>query len=430
MSTSSVEPTLIAPEPNLPEMRHRLPPALRIRDFALLWSAIMSMRFAEQMLAVAVGWQVYSLHHDPLDLGLIGLAEFVPLPLLALPAGQLSDRAPRRLVLASSLALSALISGALFTVTVEGAAKLWPYLALAAATGVSNSIGWPAYGSLTPEVVPAELLPGAMALRSVAGQAAVVVGPAVGGLVFAVRPALVYGIAAALFITALGFVVAVRSRSAVLDESPRLADLVAGISFVLRTRMLLGAISLDLFAVLFGGAVALLPVYAKSILHVGPAGLGVLRAAPAVGALTAATMLARRPLRWPAGPTLMVVVAAFGVLNIIWGASRWLPLTLVALAGTGFVDMISVNIRSTTVALVTPNELRGRVTAVEMVFISASNELGAFESGVVARLFGTVTGVVVGGAATVALALGWTRLFPELSRMGRLEDLKPETSTV
>jgi MFS family permease len=413
-------------------MRHRLPPALRIRDFALLWSAIMSMRFAEQMLAVAVGWQVYSIHHDPLDLGLIGLAEFVPLPLLALPAGHLSDRASRRLVLASSLTLSALISGSLLAVTLTGAATLWPYLALAAATGVSNAIGWPAYGALTPEVVPTELMPGAMALRSVAGQTAVVLGPAIGGLVFAVRPALVYGIAAGLFLVALGFVAAVRTRTSLTEEEgpPGLADLAAGVAFVLRTRMLLGAISLDLFAVLFGGAVALLPVYAQSILHVGPAGLGVLRAAPAVGALTAATLLARRPLPWPAGPTLMVVVGAFGVLTIVWGASRWLPLTLVALAGTGFVDMVSVNIRSTTVALVTPNELRGRVMAVEMVFISASNELGAFESGVVARLLGTVTSVVAGGAATVALALGWTRFFPELAHMGRLEDLKPETSAV
>jgi predicted MFS family arabinose efflux permease len=269
-------------------------------------------------------------------------------------------------------------------------------------------------------------MPGAMALRSVAGQAAIVVGPALGGVIFAVRPTLVYALAAGLFLTALLFVAALRTRRAVNERSPGLAELVAGIAFVLRTRMLLGAISLDLFAVLFGGAVALLPVYARDILHVGPAGLGILRAAPAVGALTAAVLLTRRPLPFAAGPTLMVVVAAFGVLNIVWGASRWLPLTLVALAGTGFVDMISVNIRSTTVALVTPNELRGRVTAVEMVFISASNELGAFESGVVARLIGTVTSVVAGGAATVAVALGWTRLFPELAQMGRLEDLRPE----
>jgi predicted MFS family arabinose efflux permease len=178
--------------------------------------------------------------------------------------------------------------------------------------------------------------------------------------------------------------------------------------------------------VLFGGATALLPVFARSILHVGPVGLGVLRTGPAVGALIAGVILARRPLRRRAGPTLLTVVAIYGVSIVVFGLSRWLPLSLAALAVGGFVDMISMNIRATTVALVTPNELRGRVNAVEMVFISASNELGAFESGVVASLVGTVTAVVAGGIATVAIALSWTRLFPALSRMGRLEDLRPE----
>ena len=409
-------------------MKHRLPPALRLREFSLLWSAILSMRFAEQMIAVAVGWQVYAIHKDPLDLGLIGLAEFAPLPLLALPAGQLSDRAPRRLVLAVSLVLSTTVATLLLVVTLHGASRLWPYLALAAAAGVSSSIGWPAYSALTPELVPAELLPGALALRSVAGQIAVVTGPAIGGVVFAVRPELVYGVAAGLYALALVAVSCLRPtvRAGAGGEAPRFSDLVAGIHFILRTRMLLGAISLDLFAVLLGGGVALLPVYAREILHVGPVGLGVLRAAPAAGALVSALILTRRPLRRPAGPTLMVVVALFGIANVVWGASRWLPVTLAALAVAGFVDMISVNIRSTTVALVTPNELRGRVTAVEMVFISASNELGAFESGGVARLVGTVTCVVGGGFATIGLALGWTRFFPALARMGRLEDLRPE----
>ena len=190
--------------------------------------------------------------------------------------------------------------------------------------------------------------------------------------------------------------------------------------------MVLGAILLDLFAVLFGGAIALAPVFARSILHVGPVGLGALRTAPAVGALLAALLLTRRPLRFPAGPTLLFVVGAFGVAMIGFGLSRWMPLSLAALAVGGFVDMYSVNIRSTTIALVTPNELRGRVTAVEMVFISASNELGAFESGVVASLVGTVQSVVAGGVATIVLALSWTKLFPSLAHLGRLEDLEPE----
>jgi MFS family permease len=388
------------------------------------------MRFAEQMLAVAVGWQVYSIHRNPLDLGLIGLAEFLPLPLLALPAGQLADRLPRKLIAAFALLLNVGVASALIVVTLHGAQAVWPFFALAASTGVASAIGWPAFGAMTPELVPVELLPGAVALRSIAGQAAVVVGPAAGGLIFAARPELVYVVAASLFGVSLVSMLALRRRNAVSetvgDGPPGLQSLIAGVRFVLRTRMLLGAIALDLFAVLFGGATALLPVFARSILHVGPVGLGILRTAPAVGALAAAVILARRPLRFPAGPTLIAVVAVFGASMVVFGVSRWLPVSLVALAVGGFVDMISVNIRSTTVALITPNELRGRVNAVEMVFISASNELGAFESGAIASLVGTVTAVVAGGVATIAIALSWTRLFPALSRMGRLEDLRPE----
>jgi MFS family permease len=410
-------------------VRRRLPPPLQIREFALLWSAIASMRFAENMIVVAVGWQVYAIRRNPLDLGLVGLAEFIPLPLLALPAGQLADRVSRRLIACFALTLNIAVVALLLVVTINGADRLWPYFALAAGNGVASAIGWPAFGALTPELVPPELLPGAMALRSVAGQISVVAGPAVGGLLFAWHPELVYGAAAALFAVALIAILALRyarTHAAESEEPPDWESLVAGIRFVLRTRMLLGAISLDLFAVLLGGGVALLPVYAREILHVGPVGLGVLRTAPAAGALVAAVLLTRRPLRWPAGPTLMVAVAIFGASTAIWGASHWLPLTLVMLAVSGFVDMYSVNIRSTTVALVTPNELRGRVNAVEMVFISASNELGAFESGAVARLIGTVRCVVAGGVATVGLAVSWTRLFPELARMGRLQDLRAD----
>jgi MFS family permease len=410
-------------------VRRRLPPALQIREFAYLWAAIASMRFAENMIAVAVGWQVYAIRRNPLDLGLIGLAEFIPLPLLALPAGQLADRMSRRLMASFALLVNIAVVLLLLVVTMHGADRVWPFYALAAANGVASAIGWPAFGALTPELVPPELLPGAMALRSVAGQGAVVVGPAVGGLLFAWHAELVYAVSAALFAVALLAIFGLRRAKLQVvasDEPANFDSLVAGIRFVLRTRMLLGAISLDLFAVLFGGGVALLPVYAREILHVGPVGLGVLRTAPALGALIAAVVLTRRPLKWPAGPTLMVAVAIFGVAHVVWGASTWLPLTLAGLFVAGLVDMYSVNIRATTVALVTPNELRGRVNAVEMVFISASNELGAFESGVVARLVGTVTSVVAGGVATVGLALSWTRLFPELSHMGRLEDLRPE----
>jgi MFS family permease len=407
-------------------MRQRLPPALQERDFRFLWSAIFSMRFAENMIAVAVGWQVFDISRDPLDLGLIGLAEFVPLLLLALPAGHLADRLPRRLMAALALALMVGVSAGLLAVTVANADVVWPFFVLAALTGAASALGWPAYQALTPEVVPPDLVPGAVALRSVAGQIAVIAGPAVGGLLFAWRPEAVYGLAALLFAVAGVSMAALRVRSQPGEAQVGLAGLVGGIRFVWRTRMLLGAITLDLFAVLFGGGVALLPIYARDILDAGPVVLGLLRAAPAVGALGAALILTRRPLRRAAGPTLIAVVVLFGAANIVWGLSTWLPLTLVALAVAGFVDMISVNIRSTTVALVTPNELRGRVGAVEMVFISASNELGAFESGAVAALFGAVATVVGGGIATIGIALASIKMFPELARMGKLEELQPE----
>jgi MFS family permease len=404
-----------------------LPAPLRVREFALLWSAILTARFAAAMVDVAVGWQVYAIHKRPLDLGLIGLAEFLPLPLLALPAGHLSDRFPRRRIAVIAGTLHAGIVACLLVVTITGAHALWPFLALAAAAGIATVTGSPALNALTPEIVPTELLPGAVALRSVAGQTAVVSGPAIGGLLFSVRPELTYVVALALLVTAVLAALSLKRRPAVTtDRSPGFEELVAGVRFVVRTRILLGAIGLDLFAVLFGGAVALLPVYARTILDVGPVGLGVLRTSPAVGALIAAVILARRPLRYPAGPTLLVVVAAFGASIIVFGVSKSFPLSLVALGVSGFVDMISVNIRSTAAALVTPNELRGRVLAVEWVFISASNELGAFESGAAAALLGTVRAVVAGGIATIAIAGAWTRLFPSLARMGRLQDLRPE----
>jgi MFS family permease len=408
-------------------VRARLPAPLRLREFALLWFAILTARFAAAMVDVAVGWQVYAIHKRPLDLGLIGLAEFVPLPLLALPAGHLSDRFPRRRIGAIAGTLHAGIIALLLVVTIRGAHALWPFLLLAAALGIATVTGSPALNALTPEIVPSELLPGAVALRSVAGQAAVVSGPAIGGLLFSVRPELTYVVALALLLSAVIATLSLKRRPAVAsNRAPGITELVAGVRFVLRTRILLGAIGLDLFAVLFGGAVALLPVYARTILDVGPVGLGVLRTAPAVGALAAAVILARRPLRYPAGATLLVVVAAFGAAIVVFGLSKSFPLSLVALAVSGFVDMISVNIRSTTAALVTPNELRGRVLAVEWVFISASNELGAFESGAAAALLGTVRAVVAGGIATIGIAAAWTRLFPSLARMGRLEDLRPE----
>jgi putative nucleotidyltransferase with HDIG domain len=407
----------------------RLPAPLQRRDNALLLTAFFASTLASQMVAVAVGWQVYAIRRNPFDLGLIGLAEFVPLPLLALPAGQLADRLSRRLVFAVSLVLEAVVAALLVVVTLAGATRLWPFLVLAAATGVAAALGSPAARALTPELVPSELLAEALALRSTIGQVAVVAGPALGGVLFALWEELVYALAAGLLVAALGSVLLLRGGTVAALEAgegpPGLASLLAGIRFVRRTPVLLGAILLDLFAVLFGGAVALLPVFARTILHVGPAGLGILRSAPAVGAVLAGVVLTRRPLRRRHGRTLLWVVAAFGVSMVVFGISRSFTLSLAALAVSGFVDMISMNIRATTVGLAVPHELRGRVNAVEMVFISASNELGAFESGAAAALLGPVTAVVAGGVATIGIAAAWTKLFRPLAEVDSLEELRP-----
>jgi MFS family permease len=414
-------------------MRGRLPRALHNRDYALLVSALVGMSLGSQMVAVAIGWQVYEIHRSPFDLGLIGLAEFVPLPLLALPAGHLADRLSRRLVFAASLALLMIVTALLVVVTLSGASQLWPFLALAVASGVASALGTPAARALPPTLVPAEILASALAIRSSAGQAAVVAGPALGGVLFAVRAELVYVVAVALFGIALVCVAALREpravRSLPVSEEGGFANVLEGVAFIRRTPVMLGAISLDLVAVLFGGAVALLPLFARDVLHTGPEGLGVLRSAPAIGALAAGIILTRRPLRGSAGKTLLIVVAVFGASMLVFGLSRSFVLSLLALAVSGFADMISMNIRSTIVALAAPHELLGRVNAVEMVFISASNELGAFESGAAAALLGAVPAVVVGGTLTIASALLWPLLFPALSRVDRLETLRPETAT-
>jgi MFS family permease len=408
----------------------RLGPALAERDFALLWLGLLGMGVSVQMLEVAIGWEVYTDHRSALDLGWIGLAEFIPMFALALPAGQLADRLPRRLVFGFSLLLSAAVAIGLVLLSSSGVTSVWPFLALAMGAGTAMAIGTPAARALPPTLVPAELLQSAMTLRSIALQAAQVVGPALGGLLYPLSPGVTYGVAAGMCLAAAGCVAAMRHSPAAdaaqsVRSAPGLASVLAGIRFVRHTQILLGAILLDLMAVLFGGAVALLPLFARSILHVGPTGLGVLRSAPAIGALCAAAMLTRRPLGGRVGRKLLLVVGAFGASIVVFGLSRSFPLSLLALAVSGFVDMFSVNIRSTTVALATPDRLRGRVLAVEMVFISASNQLGAFESGVAAFLLGAVPAVVAGGALTIVIALGWSRLFPALAAVDRLQDLRP-----
>jgi len=407
----------------------RLPPALQHRDFRRLWGSMLCSGVAMQMVAVAVGWQVYSIHGSAFDLGLIGLAEFVPVPLLALPAGQLADRLPRvTLVVIWGFADAAGVA-LLLLVTIGGAHQLWQFIALAGLTGTIAALGAPAGRALTPEIVPTELLGGALALRSIAGEVATIGGPVVGGLLFAIRPEAVYAAGAALLVGSSLLMLRVSHPAAIARTGATatgLDSLLGGIRFIRSTPIILGAITLDLFAVLFGGSVALLPLFAKSVLHTGPFGLGILRSAVAVGALVAGIRLARKPLGGRAGRTLLIVVGVFGASMIVFGLSHWFLVSAIALAVSGFADMYSMNIRQTTVALATPNPLRGRVNATENVFIGASNELGAFESGTAAALLGAVPAVVAGGVLTIVLAVVWPWFFPALARVDRMEEVAAE----
>lgn len=396
------------------------------------------MDISLQMLEVAIGWEVYSLHRSALDLGWIGLAEFMPLFVLALPAGQLADHLPRRLIFAGSVALGAGVGVGLALVSSSGTTEVWPYLALAVLAGVTVALGTPAARAMPPTLVGADLLQSAMNLRAIAGQAGMVIGPAIGGVLYGTSPALVYLLSAGACALACASVLAMHPRPAAAIARPApeaaaaaettpasVSSVLEGLRFVGRTQILLGAILLDLLAVLFGGAVALLPLFARSILHVGPTGLGVLRAAPAIGALLAAAVVTRHPIGRRAGRTLLLVVGLYGASMIVFGLSRVFVVSLLALGVSGFVDLYSMNIRSTTVALASPDRLRGRVNAVEMVFIGASNQLGAFESGLAAFLVGPVAAVVGGGAITILLALSWRWFFPALAQVDRLEQVRP-----
>jgi MFS family permease len=403
-----------------------------VRGFAFLWTALLTNGFATQMMVVAIGWQVYTIRHRALDLGLVGLAEFLPLPLLALPAGQLADHFSRRTVALVAAGLQVVIALVLLAITAIGPHSIWPFLGVGLLAGITSAVGTPAQRSLTPELVPAELIAGAIALRSVASQIGVVAGPAVGGLIFGIAPLAVYAVAGAMLIAAgaatLGLPTMPSRRG---EERADRDSLIAGIRFIRSTRVVFGAVLLDLVAVFFGDPIALAPVFAKTILHGGPFVLGVLRASPAVGALLAGLLITRWPLPFRAGRTLLLVVATFGAATIVFGLSRSLPLSVAMLAIMGFVDMFSMNIRATTVTMLTPISLQGRVSAVEWVFISGSNELGAFESGVMASLLGATRAVVLGGALMIGFAASWPRFFPQLARLGRLDELRlPEPEAV
>lgn len=395
--------------------------AFRHRDFTFYWFAQLCQLVPMQMMAVVIGWQVYQITGNPLDLGLIGLAEFLPVPLLVLLAGHASDRFDRRRVIQISDGARALMALALLKVTFDGAAEVWPFYLLALGMGVTRAFGAPAGRAMLPDLVPLEVMANAVAWRSSGFQVSFVVGPLLGGLLYALSPVSVYAVAAVMLAGSVLLTIAIRARPAAATESPDWTSLLAGIILIRRKPLLLGAISLDLFAVLLGGVTALLPIFARDILEVGAIGLGVLRAAPAVGAIVMAIALAYSPLRRRVGHTLYLSVAIFGLATIVFALSENFTLSLVSLAVLGAADLVSVFIRSTVVPLATPDHMRGRVTAVEMVFIGASNELGMFESGLVAWLIGTVPAALVGGVGTLLVVLLWIRLFPDLYKVDRLD---------
>ncbi len=383
--------------------------------------------FAMFMISVAVGWQVYDLTHLPMALGIVGLAQFLPAFFLTLPGGLAADRFDRRRVLLAGSLVQLTVALLLLAFThfkVSNPAIIYSTVAL---IGVGRAIISPAGQSLVPFLVPKDEFVRAVAWSSSAFQAAMIAGPAVGGFLYAVGPRYVYGTAAVCLILSALLVsrlsVQLKVHAAV---STKISDLFTGLRFVFDRKVLLGATSLDLFAVLFGGATALLPIYANEILHVGPWGLGLLRSAPAVGAGVMALWIAHHPINQAAGRRMFTCVALFGLFTILFGVSRWFPLSFGCLFALGAVDMVSVVVRQSLTQLATPDEMRGRVSAVNMLFIGASNELGEFESGVTAALFGTVRAVVIGGVGTLTVVGLWCWWFPSLRKLDRLEDVKAD----
>jgi MFS family permease len=392
---------------------------------------------AVEMQAVAVGWQVYEITKRPLDLGYVGLAQFLPAILLFPISGHASDRFERRHVLSVCYAGYAVCFALLLALVERGVPSIRSIYVVLVLIGVVRSFNSTASRSILPQLVPPEHFPNAVAWNASIFQASTILGPAFGGILYAAfhGPAVVYGIA---LLTAVGATISSFKIKPEVKVRPRepmtLKTVFAGLHFIWRKKLILGAISLDLFAVLLGGAVALLPVYAREILHTGPWGLGLLRTAPGVGAAIMAVLLAHWPLRGRSGPTLLWAVAGFGIFTILFGVSRSLTLSLVALLLLGASDMISVIIRGTLTQLATPDEMRGRVTAVDMIFIGTSNEFGQFESGVTAQWFGTVPAVVLGGIGTLVVIAVWAWLFPELRQAGeltsiRVGDLEDEAET-
>jgi MFS family permease len=403
------------------ETGHRFA-AFRHRSYALFFSSRFFTAFAQQVLSVAVGWQMYDVTGNPFYLGLIGLFQFLPSLLLVLLTGSVADRYNRRAIVSVCLGVATAAAATILTMTVLGAFSPWPVFAVLLIFGIERAFYAPAAQSLAPNLVPREDLPNAVAWNSSSWQAATITGPMAGGLLYGLGAAVPYAVALGLFAVAAILVgVIPKPAQKVSTQKRDWKTITGGFRFIKSEKVVLGAISLDLFAVLLGGAVALMPVFARDILALGPWGLGLLRSAPGIGAIAMAAYLASFPIRNHAGVAMFVGVALFGLGTVVFGLSETAWLSIVALVVMGAADMISVYVRESLILLWTPDDLRGRVSAVNMVFVGASNELGEFRAGTMAALIGTVPAVIVGGFGTLAVALLWAFTFPKLRKINNLD---------
>ena len=404
-----------------PATEHRYA-AFQHKSFVRFWCARVLTTGATQIVSVAVGWQIYDLTRNPFDLGLVGIVQFAPALLLVLVTGAVADRVGRRLIMGLAIVVEALCVVALLFFTLRGLTSVLPVFGVLLVFGIARAFMGPAGASLIANLVPAKVFPNAVAWNSTAHQAATICGPVAGGLLYGISAEAAYGTAAVFFILAAVSCFSIpkpNQRSS--TEKRSIEMLLGGFRYIWREKVVLGAISPDLFAVLLGGAVALLPVFARDVLDLGPWALGMLRSAPGIGALTVSVWLAGSPLRDNAGIVMLTCVALFGIFTILFGASTVAWLSILALIGLGAVDMVSVYVRQTLIQLWTPDDLRGRVSAVNQVFVGASNELGEFRAGTMAALIGAAPAVIIGGVGAIAIAGTWAWLFPELRRVRHLQ---------
>ena len=395
------------------------------RDYRFLWATRFASNVAQNAMVVVIGWQVYDIARQTMapkqaafQLGMIGIAQFLPLALLTLITGWTADRVDRRWIGRIVLFAESGCAATLALLAWHGTTTLGAIYVIAAVLGMCRAFAQPAIGALAPNLVPPEVLPGAIAASSIAWQIGSIGGPALGGYLYAGAHWLPYSVAAGLFLISAMSMMFIRPvpRTTLDRTANPWRQMIDGLHYVRRNRLVLGAISLDLFAVLLGGATAMLPIFARDILMIGSAGLGHLRAAPAVGAALTAIWFAFKPLKHDVGVKMLFAVGVFGVATVIFGFSRWLPLSLVCLALLGAADMLSVYVRQSLIQIYTPNEMRGRVGAVATLFVSGSNELGEAESGLIASMIGPVPAVVLGGIGAIGITIIWSGLFPELVR--------------